>query len=96
VSTVTYQQVLDATKSVELHHFAGTPMVACCLITVDGRFVLAFGQNGEGEDFDLTRNAIRARDAANLDLSKLLETNPVQKPDPQIEPASSAPGPVSS
>jgi hypothetical protein len=52
---------------------------------------LGVGQNAPTDaDFDVSRNAVRAREAANAELCKQLETNPVKAPEPQPQAASGA------
>jgi hypothetical protein len=85
--SVTYQDLLDAIKSIEMHHFQDTTIVICCLVTVDGRAIMGCGANADGELFDITRNAARARQAADKELAKQLETHPVEKPEPVAEGA---------
>lgn len=69
-----YQQVLDATDTVELHHFRGTSVVVCCLVTVKARAIFGFGAPIEGEEtVDMSTLAMRAREAANAELAKQLD-----------------------
>lgn len=73
--SVTYQQVQDAITAVDLHHVERTTLVICSLILADSRVVIGIGMNAEGDaDFDIARNASRARKAAEDELAKQLET----------------------
>lgn len=76
--SVTFQQVNDAIKFVESHHFRGTTLVVCCISMADGRTVLGMASTPRGASFDITEVASSARASANAQVAKELEANPLQ------------------
>ena len=58
------QTILDAIAFVEMHHFRGTLIVACCLTLKDGRAYVAIEQGRPTAKLDLKGLSVKARASA--------------------------------
>lgn len=68
------QTVLDAIAFVEVHHFRGTLIVACCLTLKDGRAYVATAQGSPTAKLDLKHIATQARATAEQLVATALVT----------------------
>lgn len=69
---ITSQQIEDAIKCVEIHHFRGTTMTACVLTLQNGFAVLGQSSAIEPAEFDAALGAEYAREDANAKVAELL------------------------
>ncbi len=85
MNPVSYDAVIGATKSVELHHFRNTGIVACMLVLQDGKTILSLAEVpptavGAG----IPEVAAQARQEANAEVARYLTEKQSQVNDVQL------------
>lgn len=69
---ITQQQISDAVKSVEYHHFRGTTQTACCLTLTNGYSVVGLSSSAKPDEFDIDLGQKYARDDADSKVAEKL------------------------
>lgn len=69
---ITAQQINDAIKQIEYHHFRGTTQTACCCVLQNGYSVVGLSSASDPTEFDITLGQKYAREDANLKVASLL------------------------
>ncbi len=82
---ISYDAIVGATKSVELHHFRNTGVVACMLVLQDGKTILGLAEAPPtAVGANIPEVAAHARQEANASVARYLTLKQSQANDAQL------------